>query len=118
MKKTEIGRPTAPEKNLSPLVEALKAERLRQNITQTYIAEKIGVNNQDYLSRIENGRFICRYEYLERYAEALGFRLGLVKQTPKENRLEYLAEHFTAEELRTACNIKGDIEDEGKEVTE
>lgn len=66
-------------------------ERIRQGLTQSDIAEAVGVSSREYISKIENGRYICRYEYLEKYARALGFSLGLIRQTPK-NRIEYLAE--------------------------
>lgn len=67
--------------NISPLIVALVAERLKQNITQEYIAQQTGIR-RDYISKIESGKFICRYEFIEKYAAALGFELGLVK---KEN---------------------------------
>lgn len=65
-------------RSIPPIIAELVTERQKQGLKQTYIAEKIGIG-RDYLSKLENGKFICRYEFLERYAEALGFRLGLVK---------------------------------------
>lgn len=64
--------------SIPPIIAVLVAERKRQGLNQAYIAEKINIA-RDYLSKLENGKFICRYEYLERYAEALGYRLGLVE---------------------------------------
>lgn len=78
------GRPAKHNPNLSPIILELTEERIRQGITQSDIAEAVGVSNRDYISKIENGRYICRYEYLENYASALGFRLGLIRQTSKE----------------------------------
>lgn len=59
-----------------PIYERIKQLRQERGITQTQLAEMIGIK-QPSLARIESGRHTIRLDILERICEALGVSLNL-----------------------------------------
>lgn len=59
------------KEQLARLGEAIRAERRRQDISQTKLGYMIGAD-QTYVSRLEAGRYNIQYRKLCKIAEALG----------------------------------------------
>ena len=53
--------------------EAIKAERLRQNLTQEELGAKVGVKKSQ-ISKLESGRCIITLPTMSKIFKALGFR--------------------------------------------
>lgn len=68
---------------VDPIVAQLRAARLAAELTQTEVAEAIGVAKHAQFSVLERGHRHPRLDSLRRWAEALGFDLALV---PKEGQ--------------------------------
>lgn len=52
--------------------EAIKAERLRQNLTQEELGERVGVKKSQ-ISKLENGKCVITLPTMSRVFKALGF---------------------------------------------
>lgn len=68
-------KPNTREAVINDLIESLKAERLRQNLSFNSLAAKAGVD-RTMLSRMEKGERTPTIDVLLRIAEALGINLG------------------------------------------
>lgn len=62
-------------KTPQPFGARLRAERERQGLSQTQLAERVGITQVE-LSRFESGRRRCYLDTAKRLAEALGLTLG------------------------------------------
>ena len=60
------------EVNSYLLGEAIKKERIRQNLTQEELGKKVGVKKSQ-ISKLENGRSIITLPTMSRVFKALGF---------------------------------------------
>lgn len=76
----EIGTPERAEFELGCdafiIGERLKAERMRQGMTQQQLADKIGTK-KSFISRIENGRVDIQLSTLSRVFNGLGRRVAV-----------------------------------------
>lgn len=76
----EVGTPERAEFELGCdafiIGERLKAERLRQGMTQQQLADKIGTK-KSFISRIENGRVDIQLSTLSRVFNGLGRRVAV-----------------------------------------
>jgi len=70
-----VPKPNTREAVINDLIESLKAERLRQNLSFNSLAAKAGVD-RTMLSRMEKGERTPTIDVLLRIAEALGINLG------------------------------------------
>lgn len=60
------------EVNTYLLGEAIKKERIKQNLTQEELGEKVGVKKAQ-ISKLENGRSVITLPTMSRVFKALGF---------------------------------------------
>lgn len=76
----ELGTPERTEFELSCdafiIGEQLKAERMRQGLTQDELAEKIGTK-KSFISRVENGHVDIQLSTLSRLFNGLGRRVAV-----------------------------------------
>ena len=65
------------EPYISQVIRALKAERVRQGLSQVEVGQRIG-RPKSRISEIENGKTQISFSTLEDYAAAIGFRFALM----------------------------------------
>ena len=70
--------------------DKLKAIRLQKEMSQTRIAEKLGYQNNSYISDAENNKFVPAEEKLKPWAEALGMSWEEMQDLVLETELEEL----------------------------
>ena len=58
------------------LCHSLKDERTRQHLTQSQLAERVGMQ-KEFISRIENGHVDVQLSTFLKVAEGLGLKVGL-----------------------------------------
>jgi DNA-binding XRE family transcriptional regulator len=66
----------APYVQVEPVIRALREVRLAWGLTQREVAQRIGCHH-DTLAHVENGDQDPGYKMLRRWADVLGFELGL-----------------------------------------
>lgn len=69
------------------LGDFLRDMRENQGVSQGEILRRLGIKSHNHCSRVENGRTSLQIETVQRYANALGFRLDL-NFSPLENENE------------------------------
>lgn len=79
----DFGKQGTPERNAFELScdafilgEQLKAERLKANLTQEQLAERIGTK-KSYISRVENGRTDIQLSTLYKLFQGLGRKVSV-----------------------------------------
>ncbi len=70
--------------------DKLKAKRLRAELSQTQVANKIGLANNSYVSDAELNKFIPNEEKLKLWAAALGMPWSEMQDLLLESELEEL----------------------------
>ena len=61
------------------ILKTLIEDRRAKRITQTEIAQHIGISKQ-LIGRLENGKAIPNMKYIEKYADCLGYEIRLLKK--------------------------------------
>lgn len=64
----------APKQQAAELCEVLKQHRLRHHLTQTELADKVGMQ-KEFISRIENGKVDVQLSTFLKIIEGLGLRV-------------------------------------------
>lgn len=79
--------------NLDALIDAMVAARVGADLTQTALAERMGVR-QFVISRFESGDDDTKFSTIQRYADATGLP-GMVVVTPRStNRWDSVADYL------------------------
>ena len=67
------------------IIKVLRRVRKEKKMTLILVSDLLGIHRNS-LSRIESGKVVnVRYEFIERYAEVLGFDLVLIHRVTKKD---------------------------------
>lgn len=86
------GRPRTIERQIDPIVTALHRERVRQGLSQTALAQRMGLETYGTISEHERGVNLPNLHLLRRWSSALGLDVVL-EPFAKAAQERYDAEH-------------------------